>query len=193
MRIESSALASHYTNGPIVEHAHTREGSSVGDEEHVGTRIRALRGERKLGQSEVADAIGVRPQTVYRYEKGLIAPSAEAAVRLAEVLGVTAKYLVTGEEDGADTDAVGEESYPALAEFLSGAEGQYCTPDEVAQLRAIRFKNWPTAATYHYVLQGIRAQEPRGISVEAAERMAAAQARGLAMGGRIIDPEKPGR
>ena len=54
---------------------------------------------------ELAALSGVKKQTIDSYlrEKGY-SPSAEAAVKLAQVLGVTVEYLVTGETGTGDKE-----------------------------------------------------------------------------------------
>lgn len=51
---------------------------------------REQRENRRLTLQEIADAIGVTPLTVYRWEQGITTPRGPAALRLAEVLEATA-------------------------------------------------------------------------------------------------------
>jgi transcriptional regulator with XRE-family HTH domain len=60
----------------------------------LGERIRNLRKEAGWSQAELAEKIGVDPGRVSRYEAGRITPSAEALVRLAEVLNVSIDHLL---------------------------------------------------------------------------------------------------
>lgn len=60
----------------------------------LGDRIRALRKEAGWSQAELAERIGVDPGRVSRYEAGRITPSADALVRLAEVLNVSIDHLL---------------------------------------------------------------------------------------------------
>lgn len=65
----------------------------------LGERLRAARKDRGLGQAELADRVGVRPLTLWRYEAGKVArPQAELLLRLATELGVSVEFLLTGEE-----------------------------------------------------------------------------------------------
>ena len=74
----------------------------------IGKRIRDARKRAGLSQSELATAIGVQSQSVYRYEAGRLRPSAASAVGLAQALGVTERWLMQGGED-AIRDARGRE------------------------------------------------------------------------------------
>lgn len=60
----------------------------------LGERIRQLRKEAGLSQAELAEKIGADPGRVSRYEAGRITPSAEALVRLAEVLNISIDHLL---------------------------------------------------------------------------------------------------
>jgi transcriptional regulator with XRE-family HTH domain len=60
----------------------------------LGERIRQLRKQAEWSQAELAEKIGVDAGRVSRYEAGRITPSAEALVRLAEVLNVSIDHLL---------------------------------------------------------------------------------------------------
>ncbi|MFD7003947.1 helix-turn-helix domain-containing protein [Streptomyces mirabilis] len=53
-------------------------------------KAREQRESRRLTLREIAEAIGTSPSTVYRWEKGTASPRGAAALRLAEVLEITA-------------------------------------------------------------------------------------------------------
>ncbi|MDK1344167.1 helix-turn-helix transcriptional regulator [Streptomyces sp. 378] len=53
-------------------------------------KAREQRENRRLTLREIADAIGTSPSTVYRWEQGTSSPRGAAALRLAEVLEITA-------------------------------------------------------------------------------------------------------
>lgn len=53
----------------------------------IGERIRAARGLRS--QADIADALGVRPQSVSRWENGSALPSPALQPHVARVLGVS--------------------------------------------------------------------------------------------------------
>jgi transcriptional regulator with XRE-family HTH domain len=53
-------------------------------------KAREQRLSRRLTLQEIADAIGTSPSTVHRWEQGRSTPRGAAALRLAEVLEITA-------------------------------------------------------------------------------------------------------
>jgi len=65
---------------------------------NIGKRIRERRQTLKATEQEVADAIGVTRQHISAIEQGKAFPSLSSLAKLAEELGVTIDYLVTGKE-----------------------------------------------------------------------------------------------
>ncbi len=59
----------------------------------IGERAAQLRKALKLTQREVADQIGVTPDTISRIERGVHTPDHKHVVDLARVLNVTPDYL----------------------------------------------------------------------------------------------------
>lgn len=57
-------------------------------------RIRDLREDRDLRQSDLAKATGIDQRTISNYETGKTYPDSEALIRLADFFGVTIDYLV---------------------------------------------------------------------------------------------------
>lgn len=57
----------------------------------VASRIRWARLERKMSQAELAAAVGIRPETVSRYENGKTSPSMVRLEAIAKALGVAVK------------------------------------------------------------------------------------------------------
>jgi len=64
----------------------------------LGQRIRQRRQILKITQQELADALGMTPQHISAIEQDKWAPSLTLLPKLAEQLGVTIDYLVTGKE-----------------------------------------------------------------------------------------------
>ena len=64
----------------------------------IGKRIRERRKELDLTQENLARALGFTPQHISVIEQDKRAPSLSSLARLAEELGVTADYLITGKE-----------------------------------------------------------------------------------------------
>jgi transcriptional regulator with XRE-family HTH domain len=64
----------------------------------LGERIKERREELGLTQLQLARALGVTPQHISVIEKNKRAPSLDSLAKLAEELGVTTDYLITGKE-----------------------------------------------------------------------------------------------
>ncbi|MDO8491338.1 MAG: helix-turn-helix transcriptional regulator [Dehalococcoidia bacterium] len=64
----------------------------------IGDRIKKRRQELGWTQSRLAEVLGVTPQHVSIVEQDKRAPSLSSLARLAEELGVTIDFLVTGKE-----------------------------------------------------------------------------------------------
>ena len=60
----------------------------------MNNRIRALREDKDLRQSDVAQATGIDQRTISNYETGKSNPDSEALIRLADFFGVSIDYLV---------------------------------------------------------------------------------------------------
>ena len=66
--------------------------------EQLGARIARLRRERGLTQEMLADKMGVSPQAVSKWERGLAFPNPVWLDDLADVLGTDIDSLLTGKE-----------------------------------------------------------------------------------------------
>jgi transcriptional regulator with XRE-family HTH domain len=62
----------------------------------LGSRLKQLRKQKRWTQKELAGKVEVRFQQLNKYESGLNIPPAEMLVRLADVLGTSVDYLLTG-------------------------------------------------------------------------------------------------
>lgn len=71
----------------------------------LGERTRKRRQVLKLTQHELAEALGLTSQHISAIEQDKRSPSLAILARLAEELGVTVDYLVTGKE-GVITDTI---------------------------------------------------------------------------------------
>lgn len=65
----------------------------------LGTRIGDARGDASKSKAEVARLLGVDVKTVYRWEHDLSEPESKQVVPLADALGVSVRWLLTGAED----------------------------------------------------------------------------------------------
>ncbi|HEU4573766.1 MAG TPA: helix-turn-helix transcriptional regulator [Chitinophagaceae bacterium] len=61
-----------------------------------GQRVTIVRKQKNLTQTELAAQIGTSGNIVSKYERDFITPSIEVAAKIAEVLGTSIDYLVTG-------------------------------------------------------------------------------------------------
>jgi transcriptional regulator with XRE-family HTH domain len=64
----------------------------------LGERIKERRQELGLTQLQLAQALGVTPQHISVIEKNKRAPSLDSLAKLAQELGVTTDFLITGKE-----------------------------------------------------------------------------------------------
>ncbi len=64
-------------------------------------RLRELRRQKDLSQSDLGERIGVHLTHISRYERGLSRPTADTLKRLADALGVSGDYLLEGATDEA--------------------------------------------------------------------------------------------
>jgi len=61
-----------------------------------GKRIKAARERLCISQAEVAERVGVRVHSLYRWESGRSGPNASTLAALCTVLGVTSDHLLFG-------------------------------------------------------------------------------------------------
>jgi transcriptional regulator with XRE-family HTH domain len=64
-------------------------------------RLRTLRKQRNLSQTELAKLVGIHYNHVGRYERGESRPSADTLKRLADALDVSSDYLIEGHREEA--------------------------------------------------------------------------------------------
>jgi len=77
---------------------------SVGHAEvRLGIRLRALRLEKGLSQSDLANKLGVSFQQIQKYEKGTNRIAMSRAEMIARIFGISVAHLMG---DGAETDGV---------------------------------------------------------------------------------------
>ena len=77
-------------------------------------RIKALREDLDLRQSDLAQAVGIDQRTISNYETGKTNPDSEALIRLADFFNVTIDYLV----GRTDFTAVGDKERAKLVEKI---------------------------------------------------------------------------
>ncbi len=79
--------------------------------EKLGARIALLRRKQGLTQTQVADRMGVTPQAVSKWERGLACPDLVCLDELADLLGISIDTLLRG----AAYDVVYVRDYGAIA------------------------------------------------------------------------------
>ncbi len=71
---------------------------------NFGTRLVALRKEKKISQAELASSVGLHSNALGRYERGEAVPSVEVAAKIASELGASLDALIGLSEIGVDDD-----------------------------------------------------------------------------------------
>jgi transcriptional regulator with XRE-family HTH domain len=80
----------------------------------LGDKIKQLRKQLNMSQSELADKVGLSYAQIGRYETKGAQPPAEALRKIADTLGVTPDYLINGSADEkaqnklSDTDLINQ-------------------------------------------------------------------------------------
>jgi transcriptional regulator with XRE-family HTH domain len=64
----------------------------------IAERIRVTRQQQKLSQTELAERAGINKKSLSRYELDNSIPPADALKAIADVLGVSADYLLSGDQ-----------------------------------------------------------------------------------------------
>lgn len=86
----------------------------------LGDRLAAAREAAGLTQSALATRLGVRQKTLRAWESDLSEPRANRLQMLAAMLGVSLRWLLTGEGEGVEPPAAAEEpGEAALVQTLS--------------------------------------------------------------------------
>ena len=60
----------------------------------MSNRIKDLREDRDMRQSDLANAVGIDQRTISNYETGKTNPDSESLIKLADFFGVSIDYLV---------------------------------------------------------------------------------------------------
>jgi transcriptional regulator with XRE-family HTH domain len=97
----------------------------------LGGRLKQLRGEHGWSQADLAAKIGTDAGQISRYENGRMSPSAEAVVRLAEILDVSTDYLLIDTSPRRPLHAPEN----ALGEHLNNIAE--LSPDELTIIRSV--------------------------------------------------------
>lgn len=101
-----------------------------------GKRIKKLRMERKISQTELGKQLGVTKGAVYRWERGTLSPSTTLLVKMAELFGVDVGYLVS---DTNETLPINTHKSTPIFSALSCGTGTYVDeePEEIIKLPSV--------------------------------------------------------
>ncbi len=66
--------------------------------------LKRFREQKQMSQKQLADALGVQPTTISRYERGSRQISVDKAKKIAEFLGVEWTLLYNDIDNGSDTE-----------------------------------------------------------------------------------------
>lgn len=97
------------------------------------TRLKALREQKHLSQEQLAELLGVKQQTIGKWENKLTVPRLPMLQKIATIFNVTIDYVM------------GESDNPHGSPFTGQVDGQFLTfapeqikPEELALLEAYR-------------------------------------------------------
>jgi transcriptional regulator with XRE-family HTH domain len=108
----------------------------------VGERIREARKACGIATAaDLADAVGVRQNTLYRYERGELVPSVWVLYRIARETGVRMEWLVSGDSRPEDT--------AVLEAWLQTPLGQTAPAEAVAFLRALPLSGYVAGSLFY--------------------------------------------
>ena len=80
----------------------------------IGERLTELRKSRGLSQEELAEKLTLTRQTISKWELGQSSPDIEYVIELCDFFGISADYLLKGEEPPAKAPAAENETPPVL-------------------------------------------------------------------------------
>lgn len=93
----------------------------VGEYSTRGARLRALREERGMSREQLAPMIGVRGQSIYRYENDSMEIGAETLLAAADVFGTDARWIMRGDPEDAHVIEAFREFEKSIAPTISPA------------------------------------------------------------------------
>lgn len=105
---------------------------SMGLGESTGSRIKIARARQGVTQAELAEKMGVTPQSISQYERNIINPKPETIKKFADALGVDARWLEVGEYE--DNSLSGEEQQLLRYFRIMSPEGQHVALERMDEL-----------------------------------------------------------
>jgi transcriptional regulator with XRE-family HTH domain len=92
----------------------------------VSERIKELRVQNNLTQSELAERVGLSYVQIGRYEKGKSSPSSDILQKLASILGTSTDYLMNGSSEQVESQLTDKELIKQFQEIEKlNAEEKY--------------------------------------------------------------------
>ena len=85
----------------------------------LGQRIKLCRQRLGLSQESLAEKVGVHPNTIRKWEKGITAPDAEISSILANTLQTTITFLYEGKDSYNDSLFIKNSTYQDKTEILN--------------------------------------------------------------------------
>lgn len=108
-----------------------------------GDRLRALRNEKNLHQSELGEILELSPSAIGSYERNLREPSYKHLVQMADMFGVSVDYLLCRTDERLTAgDYAKRESFPLaslLSDYTVTLEGVELSDRDKARINDIAF------------------------------------------------------
>ncbi|MGN0679250.1 MAG: helix-turn-helix domain-containing protein [Oscillospiraceae bacterium] len=101
------------------------------DNKSIGLRIRALRLERGLTQTDFANTLGKALRTIQKYEKGDIEITISTVNEIAQIMGVSTAYFLCNDDNAAENLSPTEVSIPRVIK-LTGKDFTAEIPADVS-------------------------------------------------------------
>lgn len=93
-------------------------------QERLGERIRRLRRLKRWSQGDLAARAGTKATLLSKYERGVYEPKPLLLGRIAEALGTTTDFLITGNDPGTSRDARLRSLLPVLEQLPGELRGR---------------------------------------------------------------------
>ena len=89
---------------------------------NFGEKLKFLRLEANLTQEALADRLGIKKQTISRYENSEREPNIRTAKKLADALGVSLESLVLGDHKNIKSDEKNRFLFSSIVDSMSREE-----------------------------------------------------------------------
>ena len=130
----------------------------------LGDRIKRLRREMRLSQTQLAVKLHVTPGAVSQWETGATRPAFETLDALAEVLGTSMAYLLGSTDDPAratpDDMAADYEAELMREESIWTLAADRRSPDRVVIFRVLKYGSDADARMLRALIEAVRFADP---------------------------------